>query len=240
MISGLRRLWPVSATLLLLGGCGGPQMAAPNDFSDGEVEYETDGHSGEATEGENADFEFGPYKVTSVERDLTLSDELKEFNDFKAAEKRGFTFLLGGGGKTKLRGHCAERAPKKDKALDGTVTTVEEEPPLACTCEEAGSTVTDMFVEDLAGEYNGPLNVGGIEARVVGSYTLENGDLRRGRPLGYRIEDSEGTVAAADVGEGESRVWFRKQLEEPSRRQIACALAGLMLWVPPPSPAPSE
>lgn len=240
MIFGLRRLGPVGATLLLLGGCGGAQMAAPSDFSDGKVEYETDGRTGTATEGEDADFEFGPYQVTAVERNLTLSDELKDFNDFKAADKRGFTFLLGGGGKTKLRGHCAERAPKENKALDGTVTVEAEEPPLACACEEAGSTVTDMFVEDLAGEYNGPLNVGGIEARVVGAYTLENGDLRRGRPLGYRIEDSEGTVAAADVGEGESRVWFRKHLEEPSRRQIACALAGLMLWVPRPAGASAE
>jgi hypothetical protein len=222
--------------LAMVMGCGGPRMAALDDFSDGKVEYETDGRSGDASEGESADFEFGPYTVTGVERNQ--SEALEGFDDFEPADKRGFTFLLGGGGKTKLRGQCAERAAKETKALDGTVTKVEEEPPLGCTCEEAGSVVTELLVEDLAGEYNGPLTVGGVDARVVGVYVLESGDLRRGRPLGYRVEDNDGTVAGADVGSGESRVWFRKNLEEPSRRQIACALAGLMLWVPPPSPAP--
>ncbi len=211
-------------------------MAAPDDFADGKVEYETDGRSGDASEGEEAEFAFGPYDVTGVERNLTASEGFEKLENFKPADKRGFTYLLGGGGKTKLRGNCSERAAKETKALDGTVTKVAEEPPFACTCKEAGSTVSQLFVEDLAGEYNGPLAVGGIEARVVGSYTLENGDLRRGRPLGYRVEDSDGTVAAVDVGTGESRVWFRKGLEEPSRREIACALTGLMLWVPPASP----
>ena len=210
-------------------------MAAPDDFTEGKVEYETDGRSGDASEGEDAEFEFGPYSVSGVRRNLDVSsEELGELEDFEPADKRGFTFLLGGGGKTKLRAHCAERAAKETKALDGTVTKVEEEPPFACACDEAGTNVAKLFVEDLAGEYNGPLTVGGVDARVVGVYILANGDLRRGRPLGYRIEDSEGIVAGADVGSGESRVWFRKHLEEPNRRQIACALAGLMLWAPEP------
>jgi hypothetical protein len=215
-------------------------MAAPNDLGDGRVEYETDGRSGDATEGEDANFEFGPYSVSAVKRNLTIEEGLGNSDDFEPAKERGFSFLLGGGGKTKLRGNCNERAPAQEKALDGTVTEVAGEPPLACMCEEGGSTVTQLFVEDLAGEYNGPLAVGGIEARVIGAYNLENGDLRRGRPLGYRVEDSEGTVAAADVGSGESRVWFRKDLEEPSRRQLACALAGLMLWVPRSAAEPAE
>lgn len=222
---------------MTVAACGGPRMAAPDDFTDGKVEYETDGRSGDASEGEDAEFEFGPYSVSGVRRNLDVSsDELGDLENFAPADKRGFTYLLGGGGKTKLRAHCAERAPKKTKALDGSVTTADEEPPLACACDEAGNNVTQLFVEDLAGEYSGPLTVGGVDARVVGVYILANGDLRRGRPLGYRVEDSEGIVAGADVGSGESRVWFRKNLEEPSRRQIACALAGLMLWVPPASP----
>jgi hypothetical protein len=211
-------------------------MAAPTEFNDGKVEYETDGRSGDASEGESADFKFGPYEVSGVKRNFT-ADGFDQQKGFAPADKRGFSFLLAGGGDTKLRGTCTELGPKGKK---GESVSTEGEPPLACACEVASVTVSELFVEDLAGEYNGPLTVGDVEARIVGGYILDNGDLLKGRPMGYRIEDSEGTVAAADTLPGEARVWLRKALEEPNRRHIACALAGLMLWVPPPSQAARE
>jgi hypothetical protein len=224
------------ASLLAVSGCGGPQMAAPTDFSDGKVEFETDGRSGDTSEGEAAEFTFGPYSVTRVERNLTVGDGFENLEGFEHAEKRGFSFLFGGGGKTKLSATCSERAPTKNKALDGTVTVEKERTPaIACRCEEAGQTVTQLFAEDLL-DITGPLTIGDVEAKVIGAYELDNGETVKGRPVGFRVEDSDGIVAGVGVMPGESVVWFRKGLEEPGRRRMACALTGLMLWVPPPMP----
>ena len=82
--------------------------------------------------------------------------------------------------------------------------------------------------------------MGDIEAKVIGSYELDNGESVKGRPVGFRVEDTDGVVAACGVMPGESTVWFRKGLEEPGQRRMACALSGLMLWVPPPMPAGTE
>lgn len=229
-----------SAVALVVMGCGGPQMAPPEDFSDGKIEFETDGRSGDEDEGEDAEFSFGPYSVSDVERGLTPSEGLENLEDFEPAKERGFTFLFAGGGKTKLRGTCAERKANEEKKLDGTVEVKSERTPsFACTCSKAGQTVTQLFTEDLL-DITGPLIVGDIEAKVIGTYELDNGETVKGRPVGFRVEDPDGVVAAAGVMPGESNVWFRKGLEEPGQRRIACALAGLLLWVPPPMTAPKE
>jgi hypothetical protein len=215
-------------------------MAAPTDFGDGKVEFETDGRAGDESQGEDAAFSFGPYSVSDVERELTPREGFENLEGFEPAKGRGFSFLFAGGGKTKLRGTCAEREAKGDKKLDGTVEVKKERTPaFACTCMNAGKTVTEIFTEDLL-DITGPLVIGGVEAKVIGSYELDNGETVKGRPVGFRVEDPDGVVAAAGVMPGESSVWFRKGLEEPGQRRIACGLAGLMLWVPPPMPDMDE
>lgn len=241
---GCVRHWSIVGALTastVLLGCGGPQMAAPDDFHDGRVTLETDGRRGDETEGEEAAFSFGPYRVNNIRRDMTIDEGFENLEDFEPAAKRGFRYKLEGGGKARLDGRCSERAPQRERSLDGKVTVKQEAyPPLACTCEESGTPVAELFVEDLAGEYNGPLLIGGVEARVVGVYELENGDMRKGNPAGFLVRDHDGTVAAAGVLPGESRVLLRKHLEEPDRRLIVCGLVGLMLWVPPPVPEPED
>jgi hypothetical protein len=215
-------------------------LAAPTDFSDGRLEFETDGRSGDESEGEDAAFTFGPYSVSDVERGLTPAEGFENLEDFEPAKDRGFSFLFSGGDKTKLRATCAERKPDEEKKLDGSVVIEKERTPsFACVCVQAGQTVTQMFTEDLL-DITGPLLIGNVEAKVIGSYELDNGQALKGRPAGFRVEDPDGIVAAVGVMPGETGVWFRKGLEEPGQRRIACALAGLMLWVPPPMPDMDE
>lgn len=224
----------ISAALVLVAGCGRPHMAVPTDFVDDRIEFETVGRAGDDSEGEDALFEFGPFKVSGVKRNLTIDDGFENLEAFEPAKQRGFRFKLAGGGKTTLEGQCSERAPRRTKDLDGSITVEQDAPSLACTCKSSGTAVTQLFVEDLAGQYGGPLIIGDVGARVVGGYKLDSGERLQGRPAGFRVEEPDGTVAAAGILPGEAHVWLSTRLDKVDRQRIACALAGLMLWVPPP------
>ena len=218
--------------LVAVVGCGGPQMARPDGFKEEMDKLKTEGRDGPTLDGADEAYTFGPYTVDGVKRNVKTSEGFDLFEGFEPAEAGAFRFSLKGGGEKKLSGRCAERAAKKSEALDGTVTK-ERELSLACVCEAGGDQVASAFVEDLAGEFGGPVIASGVDAQVTGVYELDNGERVRGQPAGYRIDDSSGPVAAAGVLPGETRVWIKSGLEEPDRRRMACILAGLMLWFPP-------
>ncbi len=222
-------------------GCGTAAMRAPTDFDPGQVEFETDGRDGEASEGEDAAFTLGPYQVGDVRRNLSLKKSgFDGVDGFVPAKKRGYRFAVTGGGEKELTGECSEAALQTTEELDGSLSVTEDDASLACICAAAGIPVTRLFVEDIAGQYAGPFSVGGVGARVVASYELENGDRLVGRPAGFRVEDEKGTVAAAGILPGDVSVWVREGLVEPERSQLVCGLVGLMLWVPRAWPEPKE
>ncbi len=216
--------------LVVMSGCAGRHMALPEGFDDGMDQYTTDGRRGRASDGADEPIALGPYQVENVKRDLSHSKGFEMFEGFQPAPKSGYSYRLAGG-KKKLTGKCAERAEKKETDLDGSVTT-KKLIGLACTCELEGHSVAHAFVEDLGGEYGGPLVVGPVEAKMAGVYKLSNGDKLKGRPAGYRVDDDAGAVAAMDVLPGEARVWIKHGLVEPGRAHLVCSLVGLMLWLP--------
>jgi len=213
-----------------VAGCGGRHMALPAGFDDGMDQYATDGRRGKASDGVDDPIGLDPYQIEAVKRDLSGSQGFEMFEGFEAAEKSGYSYRLGGG-KKKLTGKCAERAPQKLTDVDGSVT-VKEQWGLACSCERDGKSVAHAFVEDLGGEYGGPVVVGPATAKLTGVYSLSNGDKLKGRPAGYTVEDENGAIAAVEVLPGEARLWLRHGLEEPGRTRLVCTLVGVMLWVP--------
>lgn len=222
--------------------CGGAQVAKPDDFGEKTQRLETVGRDGDASEGEDAAFDLGPYSVRGVDRGLTFKGGFDDLDGFRPAPQRGYRFELRSRrkGSTTLQGKCSERAAKTIEDLDGSRKVIEEEAALACICEEPGTALTRFYVEDLGGQYGGPIAVAGVSGRVVGAYELDDGDRLVGRPAGFRIEDQEGTVAAGGILPGDTRVWIRQRLAEEDKQRLVCALAGLMLWVPPAWPEPAE
>ncbi len=211
-------------------GCAGRHMALPEGFDDGMDQYTTDGRRGAGTDGVDEPIALGPYQVENVKRHVSHGKGFEMFEGFRAAEKSGYSYRLTGG-KKKLTGKCAERADQKETDVDGSVT-IKRLVGLACTCETEGQSVAHAFVEDLGGEYGGPLVVGPVEAKIAGVYKLSNGDKLKGRPAGYRVDDDAGAVAAMDVLGGEARVWIKHGLVEPGRAHLVCNMVGLMLWLP--------
>jgi hypothetical protein len=221
-----------SLALVAVVCCGGTHIVLPAEFADDMDRLAAEGDWGAAAGGDEEAFEIGPYKIDGVTRGLTISEGFDKFENFEPAPKGAYRYSFAGGGAKKLAGKCAVRAPKETKRLDGTVIA-ERELSLACTCERGGDIVARVFVEDLAGEYGGPLVVRDVEAQATGVYKLDNGEQLKDRPAGYRIEDASGPVAAAEVLPGAGHVWIKRGLEEPGRREMMCVLAGLMLWIWP-------
>jgi hypothetical protein len=216
--------------LVAVVGCGGRHMAPPKGFDDGMDKYTTDGRRGNASDGVDDPIQLDPYQIEAVQRNLSGSQGFEMFEGFAALEKSGYSYRLGGG-KKKLAGKCAERAPQKMTDVDGSVT-VKEQLGLACSCERDGKSVAHAFVEDRGGEYGGPLVVGPAQAKLTGVYGLSNGEKVKGRPAGYTVEDENGAVAAVEVLPGEASLWVKHGLEEPGRTRLVCALVGVMLWLP--------
>lgn len=227
----LRNVWQdfcrAALVLVTVASCGVPHMALPKEFKRDMAQLTTDGRKG----GAGSEFELGPYKVESIERRLSNTEGFDVFENFEPATRGGYRFSLSRGGKGKLSGKCAPPEPKKNVDLDGSVI-VKEESSLACVCEQKGKEVARLFLEDLGGEYGGPLVVGEVQARATGIYKLDNGE-KQPRPAGYRVDDDSGPVSALDVLSGEARVWLKNGLEEPGRSRLVCAMVGLMLWTPP-------
>jgi hypothetical protein len=216
--------------LVAAAGCGGRHMALPEGLDDGMDKLTTDGRRGDDTDGVDDPIDLGPYQIEGVHRGLSESKGFEMFSEFQAAEKSGYSYRLTGS-KKKLSGKCAARAPQKSTDVDGSVT-VKHQLGLACSCELEGKSVAHAFVEDLGGEYGGPLVVGPVEAKLTGIYGLSNGDKLKGSPAGYRVDDEAGAVAAVDVLSKEGRFWIKRGLEEPGRSRLVCTLVGVMLWLP--------
>jgi len=229
--------WRGLSTLAVLAvvGCGGARIALPDEFNVGMDQFVTDGRSGGIKDGVEDAIEIGPYAIDSVKRNLSISKGFEVFAHFEAAPSSGYSFSFAGGGKQKLAGKCAVPVGKKtgEGDADSPPAPTEERAPLACTCELEGKSVAHVMVEDLAGEYDGPLVVGDAEAHATGIYKLRSGAKQKGRPVGYEISDANGAVAAVEVLPGTAHVWIKKRLQEPGRRGLMCTLVGLMLWVPP-------
>ena len=222
--------------LVAVAGCGGPHIKVPAEYDEGMDLLTADGRDDFTEDGAEEEYQLGPYRIHGVQRNLSGLKGFDMFEGFEPDKKGGYRYSLSGGGAHKLTGKCAIRSAQADKELDGSLTT-QEQASLGCTCEAKNKSVAHVFVEDLAGEYGGPLVVGNQQARATGVYRLDNDDKVKGRPAGYIIEDTEGAVAAADVLPGEGHVWVKQGIEEPSRRRLVCAIAGLMLWPTKPQAA---
>ncbi len=228
-------VWTLGGFALAAVGCGGPQMAQPDGFGDNMQVLETDDRDGPSEDGSEEEYTIGPYKVRNVKRNQTNSDGFDQFDDFEPANKSVYRYVFGGGEGIRYAGKCGLRAPKSTKDVDGSVST-ERDVSLACFCQEGKDNVGRVFVEDLAGEYGGPVSIGDVEAQATGVYKLDNDDKRRAFPAGWRIDDDNGEVAAVGTMPGESTVWVKKGIKEPGKSKLMCLLAGLMLWFPPEEP----
>lgn len=230
---GRARALAEAAGVLLAGvalsGCGGPKMKVPSDLEQDMDVLTTKGRKGTTREG--GGFEFGPYRVEEVQRDWSNPKGFEVFEGFTPSDGGGYKYRFAGGGERSMTGKCATPEPEQIQELDGSVTVKEQSQTVACLCELGTKIEAQLFVEDLAGEFGGPVVVRDVELRATGIYGLANGD-KNPVPAGYQIDAEDGPVAGFEVLPGKARLWLREDLKKQDARALSCAIAGLMLFEP--------
>ncbi len=208
--------------------CAPIRMAVPSDLASGANVYEVQNRSSWKGALVDESFNFGPYKVTKVDRDWTSSSGWGVGAYSTTAIKTGYAFVLvtptG-----ELPGHCGVEAEKKDVAVFGGHLS-NQQTSLACAC--GADTSGTRFV--LKGENGAPM--GG--AAVVGDGNLlanpvdhdEHGSLYS-MGLGWELRGA-GPIGAVET-QHPGRFWLSKGLAPATADQTACLLAGMLLYDPP-------
>jgi len=227
--AGAVALAAVALAAVALAGCGGPKMKVPPDLEKDMDVLTTKGRRGTTRDG--GGFEFGPYRVEEVQRGWSNPKGFDVFEDFTPLPGGGYKYTFAGGGERSMTGKCATPEPEKIQELDGSVTVKEKSQTVACLCELGAKVEAQVFVEDLAGEFGGPVIVRDVELRATGIYGLANGD-KHPVPAGYQIDADDGPVAGVEVLPGKARIWIREDLKKQDARALSCAVAGLMLFEP--------
>lgn len=226
-------LWGAGLVGLLcasLVGCAGPRLKVPSDLGEDMDVLVTKGRQGTDGRGSKG-FSFGPYRVEEIQREWSSKSAFESFEGFTPLKDGGYRYRFAGAGEKSLTGMCAVPAPEKTKELDGSVTITERDATIACLCQIGKKTEASVFVEDLAGEFGGPVVVRDVELRATGLYQLQKGG-KHPVPAGYQIDSEDGPVGGVEVLPGKARVWIREGLRKPDQRALACALSGLMLFQP--------
>lgn len=235
-------LWAYGLLLGSVVGCGAPRMAVPEELDDVMDELVTDGRKKSPPKKQEEGWDLGPYQIRRVQwqssESFDISEAFKLFDNFTPDPQGGYRFKFKGGGDQTLIGKCSVPAPERAKEVDGSVTVTEVD-ALACSCWSGDDHVSQVYVEDLAGEWGGPVLVGTAEARATAIYESTRGE-KFDEPAGYRVDTDDDAVGAVEVVPGKARLWLRHNLEEPDRRRLACVLVGLMLYGMPEQGSDAE
>lgn len=219
-------------TTLLLGAglcaCTPLRMAVPGDLAAGAHLYEVQNRSSWKGALVDESFQFGPYRVTKVDRDWSSTSGWGVGAFSTSALKTGYAYaLVTPAGE--LAGRCGVEDEKTGVALLGGQLS-SQRTSLACACGADNNGA--RFV--LKGENGAPL----AGAAVVAEANLavrpidrdETGHLQRDG-LGWELRGAGG-IGAVEVAHP-GRIWLDKGLAPATAQEVACLLAGLLLYDPP-------
>lgn len=215
----------VSATVFV--GCSAPQMQVPSELAAHADLLPVTQRGVWTGVLVNESFKLGPYAVTNVDRKWDVTTGFVAGNLSHSNTEGGYAFSFEGAGMNET-GHCA--IGKKDTGVKyrSGVNVEFRFSKLACSCEGTPELAT-VVVESSSNEYTGTLTTSAGTYRVASVHELVGGS-RSEDPVGYRIDGARGVGAAEVIHPG--RVWLARSLDAKNRGQIACLVAGLMLFVP--------
>jgi hypothetical protein len=190
-------------------------MRAPTDVaSSSDVLNASDRRQWGVTQGRGS-FSMGPYRIEDVQRHPVTQSGYSVFGFGSRKLMVGFEFAFSDGASHR-EGYCEQEQDKATTSYSGK---------LACRC---GAPGTDSFNVEIGRDAKtGTLTLGGQSYRMTPLYQRQSGKSVK-EPLGYRI-DGERPLGAVEL---EGRVWTARGMEEPTRAQLVCMLAGLMLVRP--------
>lgn len=206
--------------------CGpSARMVAPSDLAGQSRVLEVADRSKATGALVNEGFKLGEYQITEVDRDWNSSSSFGAGAYGAGKKTTGYTFQLKAGSTT-WKGTCASLA--KGKSV-GNISFANS---------------TDVTCECASGEEKVTLKVGGKTEATGGTFTagaktyqvtgIDETDKSYfgAKPVGYRLDDGDSPYAAVETMRP-GRVWLHKDVSEPEAAATSCALAGMMLYLPP-------
>jgi hypothetical protein len=98
-----------------------------------------------------------------------------------------------------------------------------------CQCQGGGLS-SSGYVEDAgSNEFTGRATVRGTGYTLASTARFEGGVVENPEPTGFEVRGANALVAAAEVV-GPGRVWLSRALDDSTRAELACLLAGLMFY----------
>lgn len=206
--------------------CGpSARMVAPSDLAGQSQVLEVADRSSATGVLANESFKLGSYEITEVDRDWNSSSSFGAGAYGAGKKTTGYTFQLKAGGTT-WKGTCASLAKGKSVGSISFANSTD----VTCECEADGEKV-QLKIGGETEATSGTFEAAGKKYSVQGVDETDKSYFGA-KPVGYRIDDGDTPYAAVETMRP-GRVWLHKDISEPEAARTTCALAGMMLYIPP-------
>lgn len=206
--------------------CGpGARMVAPADLAGQSKVLEVANRSTATGALVNESFQLGEYQITDVDRDWNSSSSFGAGAYGSGKKTTGYTFQLKASGTT-WKGTCASLA----KGTSMGDLSFANSTDVTCECRSDKEKVT-LKVGGQTAATSGTFKAGAKTYQVTGIDKTDKSYFGA-KPVGYRLDDSGSPYAAVETMRP-GRVWLHKDVSEPEAAATSCALAGMMLYLPP-------
>jgi hypothetical protein len=217
-------------TILIVGlgnvACGpAARMVAPSDLAGKSRVLEVADRSKATGALANESFKLGDYQIVEVDRDWNSSSSFGAGAYGAGNKTTGYTFQFKAGGTT-WKGTCASLAKGKSVGSISFANSTD----VTCGCESGGEKVTLKVGGET--EATGGTFTAGSKTYQVSGVDETDKSYFGAKPVGYRLDDGETAYAAVETMRP-GRVWLHEDVSEPEAAAISCALAGMMLYIPP-------
>ena len=202
--------------------CAAPQLKLPAEISERCTLLEVKSRSRWGSFVDES-FKLGDYAVGDVDRDGGASSSSTSGSASQQRQSSSGSYSLTDG-KSKLRGKCNSKEQVDTVKLFKQLRTQSENGSTKCECQGNDQKASMLLAGD-GRRFEGTLQTG------KASYAVSSLDLDfivEGIPAGLRV-DGDGAVGALDFM-FPGKVWLDPALDDGERRQIACLLAGVLLY----------
>jgi len=210
-------------------GCSALRMVPPPDVARESDVFEATHRSRASGLFADEAFTIGPFQVGEVQRDANVASGLSVLAYAKDDVRTAYAYELAEGADI-VPGQCASLRSRKSFSLGALGELGSEDANLGCTCGTGASAAT----LELGGKPERPAGLAKVAGRTLDVASVHDTTAAWSPrdAAGFRIDGAEGPVAAVEVLHP-GRMWLSRTLAADERRQVACLLAGLMLYVEP-------
>jgi hypothetical protein len=216
--------------LTMTGGfaCTPLRMGVPADLAQESDVLQVTDRSSMTGAFANESFKMGPYEISNVDRKWNSSSSGSSLNFSANEAKTGYAFTF----KTpqgEAKAQCGSKANQHNTSVMGfDITTSQDD--IGCACEGAGASGKIQIGSGNGDTHQSQVNTRGGNFTAVAVMRFSNGS-KSSAPIGYEFR-AQNVVSAVELAHP-GQLWMAKSLDEPTRADLACMAAGLLLYIPP-------